>query len=119
MTGHVYWIFDLEIKEGVYDAFEALMKEMVEATKADEPGALNYEWSVSEDKKTCHILERFESSEAALIHMGNFGSKFAGRFMEVLKPKKITIYGHPSEKVLNGLSRMGAVHMPSVGGFSR
>ena len=119
MTGHVYWIFDLEIRDGAYDKFEALMGEMIAATKADEPGALNYEWSVSEDKKTCHILERFENSDAALIHMGNFGSKFAARFMDVLIPRKMTVYGDPSEKVMKGLSRMGAVQMPSVGGFSR
>ncbi|MEX0582051.1 MAG: antibiotic biosynthesis monooxygenase [Sneathiella sp.] len=119
MTGHVYWIFQLEIKTGEYENFEKLMAEMVDATKADEPGALNYEWSVSEDSKTCHILERFENSDAALVHMGNFGSKFAGRFMEVLTPKVVTVYGDPSDKVLKGLSRMGAVHMPSVGGFSR
>ena len=55
MTGHVYWIFQLEIKPGEYENFEKLMTEMVDATKADEPDALNYEWSVSEDKKTCHI----------------------------------------------------------------
>ena len=119
MTGHVYWIFELEIKSGEYDNFEKLMNEMVMATQADEPGALNYEWSVSEDKQTCHILERFESSDAALIHMGNFGSKFAARFMEVLAPKSMTVYGDPSEAVLKAVSRMGAVVMPSVGGFSR
>ncbi|WP_339630599.1 antibiotic biosynthesis monooxygenase [uncultured Sneathiella sp.] len=119
MTGHVYWIFQLEIKPGEYENFEKLMTEMVDATKADEPDALNYEWSVSEDKKTCHILERFKDSDAALIHMGNFGSKFAGRFMEVLTPKLMTVYGDPSDNVLKGLSRLGAVHMPAVGGFSR
>ncbi|MAZ02314.1 MAG: antibiotic biosynthesis monooxygenase [Sneathiella sp.] len=119
MTGHVYWIFQLEIKPGEYENFEALMTEMVDATKADEPGALNYEWSVSDDKKICHILERFKDSEAALVHMGNFGSKFAPRFLEVLALKKMTVYGDPSDAVLKGLSRMGAVRMPSVGGFSR
>ncbi|MZR32126.1 putative quinol monooxygenase [Sneathiella litorea] len=119
MSGHVYWIFELEIKDGKHEDFEKLMHEMVAATKADEPGALNYEWSVSEDNKTCHILERFESSDATLIHMGNFGSKFAARFMSVLTPQKVTVYGDPSEKVLKGLSQLGAVRMPSIGGFSR
>ena len=119
MTGHVYWMFDLEIKDGAYDTFEALMKEMVEATKANEPGALNYEWSVSEDKKTCHLLERYADSEATMIHMGNFGKNFARRFMEVLKPKSITLYGDPSEEVLKALAPMGPVVMAPVGGFSR
>lgn len=119
MTGHVYWIYELEIKPGAYEKFEALKSEMIAATEADEPGTLNYEWSVSEDRTTCHVLERFESSEAALVHMGNFGKKFASRFLEVLTPKSMRLYGHPSEAVVNALARVGAIRMPSVGGFSR
>ena len=119
MTGHVYWIYELEIKEGAYDKFAVLKDEMIAATQADEPGTLNYEWSVSEDRARCHVLERFASSEAALVHMGNFGKKFAGRFLEVLTPKSMRLYGHPSEAVMNALARVGAVRMPPVGGFSR
>jgi|TARA_R110002072_G_scaffold102123_3_gene224721 quinol monooxygenase YgiN len=119
MTGHVYWIYELEIKAGQYEKFAALKDEMIAATKADEPGTLNYEWSVNEDKTICHVLERFENSDAALVHMGNFGKKFAARFLEVLTPKVMTLYGDPSEKVLGALARVGAVQMPSVGGFSR
>ena len=119
MTGHVYWFFDLEIKEGEYEKFAALMAEMVTATKENEPGALNYEWSVSEDKKTCHILERYVDSAATMVHMGNFGKNFARRFMEVLKPKSMTLYGDPSEEVLKALGAMGPIVMKSIGGFSR
>lgn len=119
MTGHVYWIYQLEIKSGQYEKFATLMQEMIAATETDEPGTLNYEWSVNDDKTICHVLERFESSDAALVHMGNFGKKFAARFLEVLTPKTMTLYGHPSAKVLQALARVGAVHMPSAGGFSR
>ena len=119
MTGHVYWILNLGIKDGKYGELESLMAEMVDATKAHEPGALNYEWSVSEDKKTCHIFERYEDSDATMVHMGNFGKKFAGRFMEVFSPKSVNLYGDPSEKVVKALAAMGAVKMTSIGGFSR
>lgn len=119
MTGHVYWMFDLEIKDGEYETFEALMKEMVAATEANEPGALDYEWSVSEDKKTCHILERYEDSAATMVHMGNFGKNFGRRFMAVLKPRSVTLYGNPSEEVVKALGAMSPVVMTPVGGFSR
>lgn len=119
MTGHVYWIYELDIKPGAYDALVALKEDMVAATEANESGALNYEWSVSEDKQVCHVLERFESSEAALIHMKNFGKNFATRLFEVVTPKTMRLYGHPSEEVLKALSRVGAIQMPSIGGFSR
>lgn len=119
MTGHVYWMFNLEIKDGEYETFEALMKEMVAATEANEPGALNYEWSVSEDRKTCHILERYVDSAATMVHMANFGKNFGRRFMAVLKPRTVTLYGNPSEEVVKALSAMSPIVMTPVGGFSR
>ncbi len=119
MTGHVYWILEVDIKDGEYAKFEALVAEIVAATEANEPGALNYEYSVSEDKKSCHILERYEDSAATMVHMSNFGKNFARRFMEVLTPKSVTLYGDPSEEVVKALAPMGVVKMTSVGGFSR
>ncbi|TNE41341.1 MAG: antibiotic biosynthesis monooxygenase [Alphaproteobacteria bacterium] len=119
MSGHVYWILAVEIKPGEYDNFIDLMTEMVAATKADEPGALNYEWSVSADKKSCHIFERYADSDATLTHMKNFGTKFAKRFMGVLIPKSFTLYGDPTETVVNTISAMQPVVMERVGGFSR
>jgi quinol monooxygenase YgiN len=47
------------------------MNDMVESTKA-EPGALNYEWFISEDGTSCHIYERYADSAAAMVHMGHF-----------------------------------------------
>jgi quinol monooxygenase YgiN len=119
MSDHVYWILALDLNEGQTDNFKSLMAEMVEATQQDEPGALNYEWSLSADGKTCHIFERYDSSEATLVHMGNFGKKFAKRFMEVFTPKSFTLYGNPSDDVLKTLAPMQPRQLSSVGGFSR
>ncbi|MBO6826069.1 MAG: antibiotic biosynthesis monooxygenase [Sneathiella sp.] len=119
MSNHVYWIIEANVRDGKLDELKALMAEMSEATKADEPGALNYEWSLSEDETICHIFERYEDSDATMVHMGNFGSKFAGRFMGVLKPFRCTLYGAPDERVCNAMKPMGYVAMSSAAGFSR
>ncbi len=119
MSNHVYWIIEAEVKDGKLDELKSLMEEMSEATKADEPGALNYEWSLSEDDKICHIFERYSDSDATMVHMGNFGSKFAGRFMGVLKPTACTLYGDPDERVQKAMKPMGYVPMKSAAGFSR
>lgn len=44
MSEHVHWLLEVAIKPGERDAFIAWMHEMVTATQANEPEALNYEW---------------------------------------------------------------------------
>ncbi len=119
MSEHVYWIIEAEVNDGKLQELKDLMVEMSQATKDDEPGALNYEWSLSADEKTCHIFERYTDSAATMVHMGNFGSKFAKRFMGVLKPFRCTLYGNPSEQVCKAMAPLGAVQMSSAAGFSR
>jgi len=119
MTDHVYWILELDINDGQMEEMKTLMAEMVSATLQDEPGALDYQWSLTPNGKTCHILERYADSAATLVHMGNFGSKFAGRFMKVFTPKKFTLYGAPNPDVIAALGPMGPIEMSSIGGFTR
>jgi quinol monooxygenase YgiN len=52
MSENVYWLLEVAIKPGEFDNFKALMEEMVEATQANEPNTLNYEWTISEDSQT-------------------------------------------------------------------
>lgn len=55
MNSHVAWMLELQVQDGRENDFRALMTEMVSATDANEPGALNYEWSTSPDGKQCHL----------------------------------------------------------------
>src|SRR5690242_7861803 len=119
MGNNVSWMLELEVQPGRERDFKSLMHEMVEATRANEPGALAYEWSLSADGAVCHIYERYADSAATLVHMGNFGAKYAGRFLEILKPTRLMLYGSPSDEVKKGLAALNAVHMLPVGGFTR
>ena len=119
MSDHVYWIIEADVVDGKLGELKSLMVEMSDATKADEPGALNYEWSLSEDEKRCHIFERYADNAATMVHMGNFGSKFAKRFMGVLKPTRTVLYGNPDDKVKKAMAPLGSVVMTSAAGFSR
>jgi quinol monooxygenase YgiN len=95
------------------------MAEMVEATQKNEPGTLNYEWAISDDRQVCHIYERFQDSAAAMAHMESFGANFAARFMEVLKPTRLVVYGTPSAQVKDALAGLSPVYMALFGGFRR
>ena len=119
MSDQVSWMLELEIQGGRADALRALMTEMVNATKTNEAGTLDYEWSTSTDGKRCHIFERYVDSAATLIHLGTFGERFAGRFLEILKPTRFVVYGSPSAAVRDALAAFGPVYMQPLGGFSR
>ncbi len=119
MDSNVYWMLELEVKAGREREFRALMAEMVGATQANEAGTLNYEWSTSADGKLCHIYERYADSAATMTHLRSFGEKFAARFLEILKPVRLVVYGSPNLAVKDALAGFKPVYMQAVGGFSR
>jgi quinol monooxygenase YgiN len=80
---HVAWIFELTVKDGHDATLRALMTEMVDATRAGEPGTLDYEWYLSEDGRRLHIYERYADAAATLVHLGNFSDRYMTRFFGV------------------------------------
>ena len=119
MSNNVHWVLELNINDGALAGFKKLMAEMVTATQANEPGALDYEWLLSEDGTICHIYERYADSGAAMIHLTTFGEKFAGRFLALVSPTRLTVYGPASAEVRGAMAGLGAVHMSQIGGFTR
>ncbi len=119
MNGHVCWMLEMEVREGRESDFRTLMAEMAAATEANEPGTLDYEWSLSADGRTCHLWERYADSAAALVHGAAFGSKYAARFFDVLATTRLTLYGSPSDEVKAALAPFAPVLMQPAAGFSR
>ena len=119
MSKQVYWILELEIVEGKSDVLRDLATEMVSATRENEPGALHYDWSLSEDGRQCHIFEHYADSAAVMTHLATFQQKYAARFLEILKPTRFVIYGSPDPAVREALSPFQPDYMASVDGFSR
>jgi quinol monooxygenase YgiN len=119
VSNSVSWLLEFAIKDGQRDNFDALLKEMIEATQANEPGALNYEWFINPDGKNGQIYERYTDSAATMAHLGGFGEKFAERFLAVLDPTKFFVYGSPSDDVKAALEAFGPVYMKDLGGFTR
>jgi quinol monooxygenase YgiN len=119
MSDNVYFLAEVTIKQGKFDNFKALVEEMVEATKANEPNTLNYEWSISEDSQSCHIYERYANSAATMTHLGTFREKFEERLVAAVEPTRFVVYGTPNNEVKESLSGLDAVFMTPFGGFAR
>jgi quinol monooxygenase YgiN len=118
MAATVSWNLQLAVQDGRLDHARAPMAEMVAATR-DEQGAIGYEWFLSDDGQVCHICEKYADSAAALAHLGNFGAKFAERFMGCFAPTAFHVYGEPTDEVRGVLNGLGAVYLGPFGGFAR
>ncbi len=119
MSSHVSWMLELEIQQGREKDLRDLVAEMVSDTQANQPGTLDYEWSISADGKQCHLFERYVDSAATLTHIETFGKEFAGRFLEIFKPVRMVVYGSPNAAVQDALAAFQPVYMQFAGGFSR
>lgn len=119
MNNTVSWVLELNVRQGKLADLKALMAEMVTATRANEPNTTHYEWFLSADEKICHIYERYTDSAAVMTHLGAFGKHFATRFMGMLEPTRLTVYGNPNDEARKALAGMNAVVMGEVAGFAR
>lgn len=119
MSAHVCWMLQMQVQEGRGAELRALMDEMVAATTANEPGTLDYEWSLSDDGRTCHLWERYADAGAAMAHIATFGANYAERFLALLTPQAVHLYGAPDAAVREALAGFGAVVMAPAAGFRR
>lgn len=113
-TDDIYWVLALNLADGQDAAFDSLMADMVVATKA-EGGAKGYEWH--RNGNVVNIVERYETNADAGIHLGNFGANFAERFLSILTPTSLQVYGPAEGGVREGLAGFGATFYDQVGGF--
>jgi quinol monooxygenase YgiN len=118
MGEQVSWLLELGVKPGKLDELRAVVEEMVESTRA-EPGALSYEWFLTDDGATANVYERYANSEAALAHLATFGQTFAGRLLATVDVTGWTVFGNPSDEARRAMDRSGAAYMGSFAGFVR
>lgn len=116
---NVFWTFKVAIKDGELDKLKDLIREMSDGSKANEPGTLIYEWTISEDEKSGEVHERYADSDAALRHLASFNDNFADRLMVLVEPTGMTVYGSPSAALKKELEGAGPVYMDVIGGFAR
>jgi quinol monooxygenase YgiN len=119
MAGSIFYDFEVTIKPGQLENFKILMKDMVEATWANEPRTLGYEWCISSDGKTCHTYERYVDSAAALTHLKSVGEKFSARYFEAVEAKHLVVCGSPDDELKAIFDRLNAVYLTPAAGFTR
>jgi quinol monooxygenase YgiN len=117
MGDYVAWLLEVSLKGDLED-LKTLMQEMIDSTQG-EAGTLVYEWSFDAGGGTIHIYEHFRDSAGAVAHLATFGEKFADRFLALLSPAHLWVYGKPDDGAKQALSGLGPVYMSALGGFAR
>ena len=121
MKARVSWVNELAVKDGRLETFRDLMEEMVSGTSS-EPGTLAYEWYISHDGSTVHVVETYADSAGVVAHHVSEGfalQNWAGRFRECVEVIRVVVYGDPDAAARVILDRLGATYYSAWGGFSR
>ena len=118
MSDEVSWQVELELDPGQRDAFRALTEEMVETARG-EAGTLIYERFISRDGEVVWVYERYADSSAAVAHLQTFTRLFGERFAGLIRRKRFTVFGSPTEELKVILDEFGATYVARFAGFSR
>jgi hypothetical protein len=82
-------------------------------------GALAYEYNISDDRTTVHILEHYRDSDAVVSHVTQTFSSFAERFSALATVASFVVYGFPAPEARKILDGFGATYMSPFDGFTR
>ncbi len=115
MSGNVDMPTAISALAGKYMAFKTVIEEMIAYIKVHEPGTLVYECSINADQSECHFYERYADSHTTLLHMQNFKSHFAERFMDCVQPTRFVVYGNPSDELRAAWPAGIQIFQPLVG----
>ena len=102
-----------------FDAISALAAEMSDYFQSNEPSTTHFEWSATSDRTRVDIHERYANSAQALSHMAAFGERFGSRFMDLLKPTSVVVYGFPTAELQAALAALSPLSTESFAGFHR
>ena len=116
---NVFWTFKVTVKSGQVGKLRNLIREMADASQANEPATLTYEWVISKDEKSAEVHERYADSDAALRHLASFNDNYADRLMALVEPAGMIVYGSPSAALKKQLEGASPVYMDVIGGFAR
>jgi len=117
MNDQIYSIYHCAIEPAQFDAFKALIDEIVEAT-SKEPDTTTYEYVVNADRTKMHIVERYRTA-GLLPHVQQTFAPYADRFLSFARIEALYVYGETTPEIRDTLDGFGAVYLTPFAGFSR
>ena len=117
----IHWVAQLTVAEGKLHEFKAKAEETIASVMANEPGALAYDWHISEDGRLCNVDEWYADVGAALAHVrGEAVTVKLPKLLEVSEFTALWIYtGIADPELREALTAFGAVFTDRWSGLSR
>ena len=116
MTNLIHWVYEGNIVNRALVTEK--LGEIVAHVKANEPGALTYEYCLNEDESKLTIYERYRDNMAVLAHGKNMEPYFYF-FEEAVQVTKFIVFGNVNDEVREMLVGFGAEFQKPLAGFVR
>lgn len=110
-------VFHMIVEPDVLEDFKSLIATII-AESNKEPGTLIYEYSIGEDGRTVHIVERY-LTDAVLSHVENTFGPYAEQFLKFAQIERLYVYGQPPADLRAKLASFGAIFMAPLAGFAK
>lgn len=117
MSGEISWVFEASVKPDAVDEYQAMAQAITADNQAAEPGQLVFEWFM--DGQDVHIYERYQDPAAALSHVQRFVANFAGQFLSLCTPTRMSVYGETTAELREAITGFGPHYYGTVAGHAR
>ena len=97
----------MKIREGKLDGFKRHATVCISQVKEKDPGTLQYDWLLNDDKTECEIREAYESSEALLAHITNLREALRILFEQYATDHSVVLYGNASPELIQTAKKRG------------
>ena len=95
-----------------------MVADLVTAVQANEPGALRYDWYLSEDGTRDWNIEVFSDSQAVVAHMENVAD-LVPKLQATATFKRVEVLGDLSEDGMTALGNLARSKLRLLGGVAR
>ena len=82
----------MKIREGKLDGFKRQAAICISQVKEKDPGALQYDWFLNNDKTECEVREAYKSSDALLAHLANLREPLGILFEQYATDHSVVLY---------------------------
>lgn len=118
MNNKANFTVEFSLQDGAQETFKNKLDEAITLVKANEPGALNYQFYFNDDETKCYVMEQYADSAAMMFHLSNV-SGILNEILQISTLTRLEIFGALSEEAHSFASSMGARFYTHHDGFTR
>jgi len=97
----------MTVRPGCLDGFKKQAAELIRITKEKDTRTLKYDWFISTDGTECEVREAYTGPEGLIEHNAHIVEARTKLFSEFADGHFMTVYGNPSQPLLDLLSHHG------------